>query len=426
MNKQILKLAIPNIISNITIPLSATIDTALMGHLSSRHLGAIALGSMIFTFLYGSFNFLRMGTTGMVAQSYGKADQLEVTLTLYRALILAVLIALLVVLFQKPILHLAIMTLNGSELSSLITEYFNTRVFAVLGAMINFVLVGYYFGVSNSITPLIMTVVINLSNATLSYIFVYHLDMGISGVALGTLISQYLGVMIGVYYLKDYFLQKVSFDEVVQKEKLLNFFHINKDIFVRTIALTGSLSLFYSFSSAHSQTTLAVATIMMGFMTWMAYAIDGFANATESLVGRYFGAKESENLYRAIKLSLFYGFVGSLLFGLVYLIFTKELGEIFTTDGQTIKKLLEYRWLLFLFPLISFMAFIFDGVFVGMTKTKVLRDSVLLGAVGFVTVFYSLKSFDYEFWLFSSFLLFFAIRGVYLVGWFLRWQKKEL
>jgi len=418
MHKQILKLAIPNIISNITIPLSASIDTALMGHLSAKHLGAIALGSMIFTFLYGSFNFLRMGTTGMVAQSYGRADQKEVTLILYRALILALFISLLVVIFQKPILHLAIVALNGDELSSLISEYFDVRVYAVFGAMINFVLIGWYFGVSNSIIPLIMTATVNLSNAFLSYILVYHFDMGIKGVALGTLISQYLGVMVGVYYLKEYFLQKVTIGEVLNKEKLLRFFSINRDIFIRTIALTGVLSIFYSLAAKNSSLTLAVATVVMQFMAWMAYAIDGFANASESLVGKYYGMQNRQKMFKAIKLSMLYGFYLSLFFGIFYLSFVKELTSFFTSDISVIKEMKELRWYLFIVPVVSFTAFIFDGIYVGMTKTKVLRDSVLIGSIGFLGIFYLFKDFDYEFWLFSSFLLFFAIRGLYEIGWF--------
>ena len=419
MHKSILTLSIPNIISNITIPLSASIDTALMGHLSAKHLGAIALGSMIFTFIYGSFNFLRMGTTGMVAQSYGKGEQKAMSLTLYRALLLALIISFLIVLFQKPIIEVAIYLLNAYEYEEFVRDYFDVRIYAVFGAMLNFTLIGFFFGVSNSMIPLFMTVTINLSNIVLSYLFVYKFDMGISGVALGTLISQYLGLAVGLYYLKkEFFLQRVKFDEIVKSDKLLRFFKINRDIFIRTITVTTTLSIFYSLASKNSTETLAIATILMQFMTWMAYAIDGFANAGESLVGKYFGAKDRENFFKAVRYSVWYGFFLALIFSLVYLLFARELLELFTSDSLVIEKTLEYKFFLVIFPIISFLAFIFDGIMIGMTEVKVLRDSVLVGFITFLGSFYILKSYNYEFWLMATFGLFFLVRGLYQLIWF--------
>jgi len=419
LHKSIQNLSIPNIISNITIPLSASIDIALMGHLSAKHLGAIALGSMIFTFIYGSFNFLRMGTTGMVAQSYGKGDQKAMSLTLYRALLLALIISLLIVLFQKPIIEVAIYLLNAYEYEKFVRDYFDVRIYAVFGAMLNFTLIGFFFGVSNSMIPLFMTVTINLSNTILSYLFVYKFDMGISGVALGTLISQYLGLAVGLYYLKkEFFLQRVKFEEIVKSDKLLRFFKINRDIFIRTITVTTTLSIFYSLASKNSTETLAIATILMQFMTWMAYAIDGFANAGESLVGKYFGAKDRENFFKAVMYSIGYGFFLALIFSLVYLLFARELLGLFTSDSLIIEKTLEYKLFLVIFPIISFLAFIFDGIMIGMTEVKVLRDSVLVGFISFLGSFYILKSYDYEFWLMATFGLFFLVRGLYQLIWF--------
>jgi MATE family multidrug resistance protein len=419
LHKSILTLSIPNIISNITIPLSASIDIALMGHLSAMHLGAIALGSMIFTFIYGSFNFLRMGTTGMVAQSYGKGEQKAMSLTLYRALLLALIISFLIVLFQKPIIELAIYLLNAYEYEEFVRDYFDVRIYAVFGAMLNFTLIGFFFGVSNSMIPLFMTVTINLSNTILSYLFVYKFDMGISGVALGTLISQYLGLAVGLYYLKkEFFLQRVKFDEIVKSDKLLRFFKINRDIFIRTITVTTTLSIFYSLASKNSTETLAIATILMQFMTWMAYAIDGFANAGESLVGKYFGAKDRENFFKAVLYSVGYGFFLALIFSMVYLLFARELLELFTSDSLVIEKTLEYKLFLVIFPIVSFLAFIFDGIMIGMTEVKVLRDSVLVGFISFLGSFYILKSYDYEFWLMATFGLFFLVRGLYQLIWF--------
>ncbi len=415
MHKKILKLGIPNILSNITIPLSSSIDVALMGHLSAKHLGAIALGSMIFFFLYGSFNFLRMGTTGITAQNFGADDKKEVSFTLYRALSLAVLLAMLVFLFQTPIKELAIYLLNASEYREFISEYFDIRVYAVLGALINFVLIGWYFGVSNSIVPLIMTATINLSNALFSYIFVYHENMGIGGVALGTVISQYLGLVVGLWYLRKYQFYKVVYHKVFQKSKLINFFHINKDLFIRTIALTLSLNIFYSLASKEGSLVLAVATIFMQFLTWSAYGIDGFANASESLVGKYFGARDFKSMKKAIKLSLVYGFVVASIFSIVYFLFLKEVATLFVSDINVINMVEKYRWYFVFVPIFGFMSYIYDGILVGLTKSKVLRDSVLAGFLLFLGLYY------FGFGLFFSFCIFFIIRGVYQMVWLRRW-----
>ncbi len=411
MHKNILRLGIPNILSNITIPLSSSIDTALMGHLSAKHLGAIALGSMIFVFLYGSFNFLRMGTTGMAAQSFGAKDKKEVSFTLYRALSLAVVLAVLVFLFQTPIKEMAIYFLNGVEYREYISGYFDIRVYAVLGALINFVLIGWFFGVSNSIAPLIMTVTINLSNAILSYIFVYEQNLGISGVAMGTMISQYLGLMVGVWYLRKYDFYEIIFKEIFKKSKLLNFFHINKDLFIRTIALTLALNIFYSFASKEGSLVLAVATVFMQFLTWSAYGIDGFANASESLVGKYFGAKDFANMRKAINYSLGYGLLVALVFSIIYALFLKELVYLFVNDKQVINLVESYKWYFTLVPIFGFLSFIYDGIMVGLTESKVLRDSVLVGFLMFLGLYYL------GFGLFFSFCVFFIIRGVYQMIW---------
>ncbi len=415
MHKKILNLGIPNILSNITIPLSSSIDIALMGHLSAKYLGAIALSSMIFFFLYGSFNFLKMGTTGITAQKFGAGDKKEVSYTLYRAFSLALLLALLVFLFQTPIKEMAIYFLNAKEYKELISEYFDIRVFAVFGALINFVLIGWYFGVSNSIVPLIMTATINLSNAFFSYVFVYYEDMGISGVALGTMISQYLGVIVGFWYLKRYDFYKIILKEVFKKSKLVDFFHINKDLFIRTIALTLALNIFYSFASKEGNLVLAVATVFMQFLTWSAYGIDGFANASESLVGKYFGARDFVNMKRAINLSLLYGFIVALLFSIVYFLFLKKIVYLFVDDINVVNMVEKFKWYFILAPMFGFLCYIYDGILVGLTKSKVLRDSVLVGFLLFLGLYYLNMG------IFFSFSLFFIIRGVYEMVWLRRW-----
>jgi len=391
-----------------------------MGHLDSTYLASIALASMIFIFLYGNFNFLRMGSTGIVAQYFGQKNTYEISYTLYRAMILSFFLALVIFLFREPIVQISSYLLNSNYMyESHIREYFDIRIYSVFGVFFSFALIGWYFGVSNSLVPLYMTLVANGSNIVISYLLVNKFDMGIGGAAYGTMISQYLGVFVGLYFLKKYELVKFDFKTVVLKEKLLRLFHINRDIFIRTTILTLSLATLYSFASSNSKESLILVTIVLQFITWSSYAIDGFANAAESLVGRYYGARDRINFYKSIRYSFYYGGGFAVVISFLYLFFLEEFIQIFTSDMIAVQKVQEYKMFVVFTPLISFATFIWDGVLVGMTKTKVLRNSVILATATFLGVFYITKDFNYEFWLLFSFMLFFVVRWLYQSIWFL-------
>ena len=413
MNRQILRLALPNIISNISVPLISAVDTALMGHLSPSHLAALGIGAMVFVFLYGSFGFLRMGTTGLTAQACGQADKTLMANTLSRALMIAVLIAVILILFQRPLFEIASYLMNVQEgYADKVRVYFDIRIYTAPAVFLQLVLMGWFFGMQNALIPLLMTLLINLVNIFLSYYLVKELGMGIEGAAYGTLVAQYIGVVFGFIMIVKYrdILGFITYHDTVQKEKLLRFFSVNKDIFIRTIALTFVLAFFYSQAAKNSEETLAIMILLLQFMIWMSFALDGFANAAESLVGRYYGAKDWEGFYKAIAYSFYWGGGFALVFSLVYLFFGRNLLELYTNQTHLIDQAMSYMWLVALLPLLAFGAFIWDGVFVGMTASKSMRDAVLVSMALFLGVFYLTREIDYTWSLWGSFVLFFVFR----------------
>ncbi len=426
MNRQILRLAIPNIISNISIPLISAVDTALMGHLSRVHLSALGIGAMIFVYLYGSFNFLRMGSTGLTAQAYGEKDNSLMANTLSRAVLVGFFISLVLILFKNPLFEISSYLMNiGDGYANLVESYYNIRIYTAPAVMVQFALMGWFFGMQNAIIPLYMTLIINIFNILLSYYFVNTLHLGIEGVAYGTLIAQYIGTFFGFVMLLKYknILRSINYKATIKWNKLVRFFSINRDIFIRTSALTFSLAFFYSQAAKHSEETLSVMVLLLQFMIWMAFALDGFANAAESLVGRYYGAKNWTMFNKAILYSFYWGGGFAILFFLLYYFEAENLLKLYTNDTDLITKTLPYMWLVALLPLLSVAAFIWDGVFIGMTAAKSLRDAVLISTFLFIAIFYLTKEINYSWSLWISFVLFFLFRGL-LQSWMF-FQKRE-
>jgi len=414
MNRQILRLAIPNIISNLSVPLLSAVDTILMGHLSSAHLAALGLASMMFVFLYGNFGFLRMGTTGITAQAYGKEDAKLMANTLSRAILIAIMIALVLILSQSFILTTASYLMNVEEsYAHMVTTYFDIRIYTAPAVFLQYAMMGWFFGVQNAIYPLIITVFINIVNIVLSYYFVNVLQMGIEGAAYGTLIAQYSGVILGFIMILKYkgILKNITYHDSVQKSHLLSFLNVNKDIFIRTTALTFVLAFFYSQSAKEGEETLSIMILLLQFLIWMSFAVDGFANAAESLVGKYYGAKDWVHFRKAVRYSFYWGGGFALFFSLVYHFGGRSILTLYTNQTELIEQAMPYMFLVTLMPLLSFAAFIWDGVFIGMTASKSMRNAVILSMVLFLAVFYLNKDYNYTWALWSSFILFFVFRG---------------
>jgi len=416
MNRKILALAIPSIISNISIPLVSAVDTALMGHLSSLHLSALGIGSMIFLFLYGTINFLRMGTTGITAQAFGADDRDAIAKTLYRALFVALALSLGLLIFQDSILKLSFWLMNVDEsYYAYAKSYFTIRIYTAPAVFMLYALMGWFFGMQNARYPLYITLLLNLINMVCSYYFVNVLNMGIEGAGYGTLLAQYIGLILAFILLLNYKkeLKFFSLSELLQRSELLRFLDVNRDIFIRTVALTFTFAFFYSQSAKNGEETLTVMILLLQFIVWFAYALDGFANAGESLVGRYYGAEDWKNFDKVIKYLFVWGLGFTILYMLFYSYFSREILQLYTNQQSIIDATLPFMPYIIAMPLLSFMAYIWDGIFVGMTASKAMRNITLWSTALFLVLFYSTKGINFSYSLWISFMLFFLFRGVF-------------
>ena len=420
MNKRILNIAVPNIISNITVPLLGIVDLALVGHLKSEvYIGAIALGSMIFNFIYWGFSFLRMGTSGFTAQSFGKKDFQESFTILYRALFVGLIGSIILLIIQKPIDLLSFFIINGSdEVEFFARQYFHIRIWAAPATIAIYSISGWYIGMQNSKIPMLIAITINIINIGFNIFFVKFMGMKSAGVALGTVLAQYSGLILGIIFLlkqkkrlKKYFLIK----NIIQKNALKIFFKVNKDIFIRTMSLVIALSFFTAKSAKFGDTLLAVNTLLLQFFTLFSYVVDGFAYAGEALAGRYFGAKNKQGLLKVTKLLFYWGLLLSLIFTLIYYFGDQALLKILTDNRDVIENIKPYLIWVYLIPILSFGAFIWDGIFIGVTASAGMRNAMLISTfVIFIPSYYVLHHFFQNHGLWAAFLLFMISRFITL------------
>lgn len=417
IDKEIIYLAIPNIISNVSVPLLSTVDTSLMGNLTADHLGAVGLSSMLFNFIYWNFGFLRMGTTGMTAQAFGKRDHNNQSAVLSRGITLAIILAILIFALQN------ILFATGSQLlniipnqESLVLEYFSIRIWEAPATLLLYVLFGWLFGMQNSIYPMIITICINIVNIVISYISVRHFGMEIRGVAMGTVIAQYTGVILAlgfIYWKFRSHLQCLSFTHLRPLSSLVDFMKINSNLFIRTVCLTGAFGFFYAKSSIAGPLALAGNIVLQQFLNWMSYAIDGFAYAAESLTGKYFGAEEESNTKTVISKSMLWGVVLSVGFSLVFYVFGNDLAKIFSEDVAVLSAIDKYLPWMVAIPIAAFASYIWDGVYIGLTATRSLMISMIISLAIYVTGYLiALEWLEPNTALWLSLTIFLLARGV--------------
>ena len=426
MNKEILRLAIPNILSNISVPLLSSFDTALMGRLSADHLGAVGLGSMIFNFVYWNFGFLRMGSTGMTAQAYGRENRPEIGTVLGQAALVALSMALLLLLLQSPLLSAAQSLLKvTSDQQPLVETYFNIRIWAAPAALGMYALMGWYFGMQNAIYPLILTIVINVVNMVVSYLLVWQWNWGIAGVAWGTVVAQYVGLLLGIallLYRYPWIKDNIQRAVLLKWEALLRFLQINGDIFLRTLCLTLAFAFFYRQSTGLGDLILATNVILLQYVNWMSYGVDGFAFAAESLVGKYHGARQHQQRDQAIRLSFIWGMALAALYALLYGSAGEPLLRIFTDQEEIITAALPYLPWMVAFPLLGTPCYIWDGVYVGLTASRAMRNTMLIAFAAYLLIYYSYGIGNDNHGLWLSLTAFMVFRG--MVQWWWYWRGK--
>lgn len=417
MNKKILQLAIPSIVSNITVPLLGLIDVAIVGHLgSAAYIGAIAVGGMLFNIIYWLFGFLRMGTSGMTSQAFGQRDLKEVTRVLLRAVGVGLFIALCLLLLQYPIRKIAFLLIDATpEVRELATVYFNICVWGAPAVLGLYGFAGWFIGMQNSRFPMFIAITQNVVNIVASLSFVYLLDMKIEGVALGTLIAQYAGLfMASLLWLRYYGRLKIAFRwrEIIGKTAMKRFFQVNSDIFFRTLCLVAVTTFFTSTGARQGDVVLAVNTLLMQLFTLFSYIMDGFAYAGEAMTGRYIGARNNTGLQRMIRLLFRWGWGLSLSFTILYMIGGQDFLGLLTNDTTVINAAGSYYYWVLAIPLAGFAAFLWDGILIGATATRLMFYSMLVASGMFFLIYYIFYALMGNHALWMAFLIYLSLRGI--------------
>ena len=398
INTHILRLAIPNIVSNFSIPLLGAVDTALMGRLDSEHyLGAVGIGGVIFSFIYWGFGFLRMAMTGLVAQAFGKNDEAECGRLLLRGLFIGGLGSFLLIVLQGGIAEVSFTLINASpEVERLARVYFHIRIVAAPATLCLHAFHGTFLGLQNARYPMFLTILVNVINLALNLVFVQKLGMTVEGIALATVIAQYIGLLLaGALFFARYrhVLRASELRTVLQPAQLKRFLSISSDIFIRTCFLVFSHTFFTAKSAELSDTVLAINTILLQFINLMSYAIDGFAFAAESLVGKHKGAQDTHKLKRTTR----YVFRWAFLFGgvlmVVFAVFGQRLLHLFTDQPLLITQASPYLGWIFVAPIVNVAAYIWDGIFLGATASKPLRNTVIFSTMLFLGAVYVLMPY---------------------------------
>ena len=387
-NRQILQIALPSIVSNITVPLLGLVDVAITGHMGgASFVAAIAVGGMLFNIIYWLFVFLRMGTSGMTAQALGGRNLTEVAGVLQRAVAVALALSLLLLCLQVPIRDLSLLLIGASdEVASLAGTYFNICVWGAPASLLLFVLNGWFLGMQNSRAPMAVAIIQNVSNILCSLVLVYGLGWKIEGVALGTVMAQYIGLLVALLLLSRY--RRLLRYRPHRLGGMRQFFTLNRDIFLRTLCLIFVHFFFISAGAEFGDTSLAVNALIMQLFLLYSYIMDGFAFAGEALVGKAIGARAYDALRVLVRQLFGWGGVMMLLFTLCYFLFDRQILSLLTDEPSVLAASCEYHPWALLLPVCGMAAFIWDGIYIGATATKGMLISMATGMLVFFALFH--------------------------------------
>lgn len=416
-SQRILHIAIPSIISNITVPLLGLIDVTIVGHLgSASYIGAIAVGGMLFNMIYWIFGFLRMGTSGLTAQSYGAHDLKEVTRILLRSTGISLMLALALLILQYPIRLIAFELIDTSaEVQQLATLYFHICIWGAPATLGLYSFSGWFIGMQNSRFPMFIAITQNIVNIVASLLFVFVFGMKVEGVALGTLIAQYAGLFMAYLLWLRYYrpLRKyISRKQLFTHDAMKRLFQVNRDIFLRTLCLVAVTVFFTSTGAAFGDVVLAVNTLLMQLFTLFSYIMDGFAYAGEALTGKYIGAGNRQELQRTIRHLFGWGIALSLAFTLLYGIGGKEFLGLLTNEQSVISASGDYFYWVLAIPFAGFAAFLLDGICIGATSTHIMLKAMVVASGSFFLIYYSLHNVLHNHALWLGFIVYLALRGI--------------
>ena len=420
MNKRILQLAVPSIISNITVPLLGLVDVAIVGHIGdAAYIGAIAVGSMLFNVIYWLFGFLRMGTSGMTSQVLGRRDLAEVLRLLVRSLSIGVGIGVLFFILQKWLIACGLWAMSPeADVVELARRYCYVCIWGAPAVLGLYGFTGWFIGMQNTRIPMVVSLSQNVVNIVASLLLVFVCGMTVEGVALGTVIAQWWGFLMACLFYRICYRRLSKYDyrrHLFAAEPLKQFFSLNKDIFLRTLCLVAVNLFFTAAGSRESTIVLAVNTLLMTLFTIFSYFMDGFAYAAEALSGKYYGARNMGAFREVVRRTMGFGAVVAVGFTLLYIVGGENFLSLLTSDKQVIAASGEYFWWAVLIPLSGMSAFVFDGIFVGITQSKSMLSSTAVASASFFVLFFGLHPFlgNHALWL--AFILYLLLRGIVLL-----------
>lgn len=426
-NAKILRLALPSVVTNITVPLLGLVDTAVVGHMgASEHIAAVAIGTTIFSMTYWLFGFLRMGTTGLVSQAHGAGDEAAIREGLLQGLSIGFLISALLLLLQTPLLHFALWLMQPeAEVARLASDYFRVCIWGAPAMLSTYVLTGWFIGMQDTRTPMRMAILQNLLNIFFTLVFVYGFGLGVRGVALGTVVGLYAGAAFGGHRARrEDRGRRESVGEREQRERsgsvwseasvrsVFSVFSVYIYIFLRTLCLVAVTVFFTSAGSRMGTLTLDANTLLMQFFIVFSYFTDGLANAAEALSGEHVGKKDRAGLLATVGGLFRWGFALAFLFTVVYAAAGPWLLSLLTNQQAVTSFALCYLAWIVAVPLVSFAAFVWDGIYIGMTLTRRMFLSMFLSAIVFFVLWFLLgpRFGNHALWL--AFLSYLATRSL--------------
>ena len=417
IDKRILHIALPSIVANITVPLLGLVDMAVSGHLGNAvYIGAVAVGSMIFNVVYWVFGFLRMGTSGMTSQALGRRDMNDVATTLARSIVVAMAVAAFIIILQKPLGSVALALVGASaEINAEAWHYFRICVWGAPAMLCLYSLTGWYIGMQNTRLPMFISIMQNVVNIVASCTFVYGFGMKVEGIALGTLVAQYAGLLVSITLWATTYgkriLRHVQWQRIMEGTAMRRFFSVNRDIFLRTLCLVAVNFYFLSAGAAQGAVVLAVNTLLMQLFTLYSYVMDGFAFAGEALCGKHYGAGNHVEFSRTVRRLFGWGFALTVAYTMVYAVGGTGFLRLLTDDIEVVAASAEYAPWAVLIPICGLAAFIWDGVFIGTTNTRGMFAATAAAMLVFFGVYLSLRSEWQNHALWLAFLTFLLTRG---------------
>ncbi|MDE0309536.1 MAG: MATE family efflux transporter [Acidiferrobacterales bacterium] len=425
MHKRVLSLTWPVIIANLSLPLAGAVDTAVVGHLPDPvYIGAVALGALVFSSLFWLVGFLRMGTTGFVAQSVGAGDLAQVTATFLRGLAIASVLGGVMIVFQVPIGSVVFWFFDASpEVEMFALDYYGVRIWSVIFMMFNLVVLGVLFGLQRMRTALLLQLLLNGMNIVLDLIFVLGFGWAVLGVAAATMISEIVTAVVGLAVCANILGVNLPIPRelhIFDRQKLIELTKVNVNIMIRTLCLEVVLIYFMWKSSSSGDVILAANAILLHLLHFLAFGLDGFAHAAEALAGAAYGAKDRVRLRNTVSVALIWSVVVAVFFCVVYWIGGNFIIALLTGIEEVRQGADKYLFWLVIAPIFCVWPFLYDGVYIGMTRTVEMRNFMIISMlVFFLVAYFTTRAFDnHGLWL--ALMVFMVVRGLTLGLWFRR------